>query len=58
MFLPWILVFFLDVYAIYCLWQERPTARRLIFWIAIIFLFPAIGAIAYLLFFRRPRRDA
>jgi hypothetical protein len=53
-FLPWILLVALDVYAIYSLWTERASLQRTAFWLAVIFFIPAIGAITYLLFFRRP----
>lgn len=52
-FLPFLLALFLDIYALYNLWHEKPSPRRLLFWIAVILLFPAVGAIIYLLFFRR-----
>ncbi len=52
-FLPVILLIFLDIYAIVALWQEQASAKRSLFWLLIILFVPAIGALLYLLLFRR-----
>jgi heme/copper-type cytochrome/quinol oxidase subunit 4 len=48
----------LDIYAIWCILQERWSGGKKVIWIIIILVFQVFGMLAYFLFFRERKGTA